>query len=380
MIKVGNTGIVGVYKGSTPITSIYKGLDLVFGGSTPSEGYIEFTAKRPSSSYTNFILPITFLGSSKISMLKRNDIPEDEKFITGTVDWGDGTVEDVTINRYQVAQHTYTANNTYTIRFTPTNSPNVPVVCMINSLDKDMRSYLTHIKSTIPICMQITNAYVVVKDLTIEPGTPIVFGEYNGKQYGFDLCTMKLTADSLLSNLLGDDTVTNNLNDPSIWIRGGSVTGNFLKGCKTTKVTCYSKVSVLDYREYLGPVNPSMPLVYSTPSSTDPPYHPQIYLGDKITDISYIFTSPQAYKFSPVIMDLGQHIPKQGYIDLRKLTEWGYYDESQNNSVIPTADNARNLSAEGLSMEVRVDNDGKSEWSSSTLNKFSNKGYKVVGY
>lgn len=35
MIKIGNTGIVGVYKGSTPITSIYKGVDLVFGGSTP---------------------------------------------------------------------------------------------------------------------------------------------------------------------------------------------------------------------------------------------------------------------------------------------------------------------------------------------------------
>ena len=30
MIKIGNTGIVGVYKGSTPITSIYKGVDLVY--------------------------------------------------------------------------------------------------------------------------------------------------------------------------------------------------------------------------------------------------------------------------------------------------------------------------------------------------------------
>ena len=30
MIKIGNTGIVGVYKGSTPITSIYKWLDLVY--------------------------------------------------------------------------------------------------------------------------------------------------------------------------------------------------------------------------------------------------------------------------------------------------------------------------------------------------------------
>ena len=30
MIKIGNTGIVGVYKGSTPITSIYNGLNLVY--------------------------------------------------------------------------------------------------------------------------------------------------------------------------------------------------------------------------------------------------------------------------------------------------------------------------------------------------------------
>ena len=98
MIKIGNINIVGVYFGTTPITSIYKGVDLVFGGSTPSGGYIEFTATRPSSSYSNFVLPIDFLGDTRTSMLKTNDIPNNEKFITGTVDWGDGTVEDVTIN------------------------------------------------------------------------------------------------------------------------------------------------------------------------------------------------------------------------------------------------------------------------------------------
>ena len=35
MIKIGNTGIVGVYKGSTPITSIYKWLDLVYKTGSP---------------------------------------------------------------------------------------------------------------------------------------------------------------------------------------------------------------------------------------------------------------------------------------------------------------------------------------------------------
>ena len=374
MIKIGNTGIVGVYKGSTPITSIYKGIDKVFGGSTPSEGYIEFTANSPGSQYINFVLPIDFLGDTRTSMLKTNDIPNDEKFITGTVDWGDGTVEDVTINSSQIAKHKYTANNTYTIRFTPTNSPNVPVINFTDYPDKNMHSHLTHIKSTIPICMYINGGYGAPRELTIEPGTPIVFGEYNGKQYGFYLYSSKITADSLLSNLLGDDTVTNKLNNNKITITGGSLYGNFLKGCKTTKVTCHSKVSVLDYREYLGPVNPSMPLDEAPSSDNDI----QIYLGDKITDIRYIFTSPQAHKFAPVIMDLGQHIPAQGYIDLSGITEWGYYNYDQTSSVIPTAQNARNLKAEGLSMDVWVDRDGAYEWQYSTENKFRDKGYTLV--
>lgn len=372
MIKIGNTNIVGVYKGSTPITSIYKGVDKVFGST--SKGYIEFTAERPSSYYINFVLPIDFLGSTRTNMLSTNDIPNDEKFITGTVDWGDGTVEDVTINSSYVAKHKYTANNTYTIRFTPTNSPNVPVINFIDSPDKSMCPYLTHIKSTIPICIYLNGGYATPSDLTIEPGTPIVFGEYNGKQYGFDLYATKLTADSLLSNLLGDDTVTNKLYKNRIYLRGGTLTGNFLKGCKTTKVTCQSTPSVLDYREYLGPVNPGMPLS-NAPSSSD---YLQIYLGDRITDISYIFASPSSYEFSPVIMDLGQHIPAKGYIDLSGITRWGYQSYSESNSVIPTAQNARNLKAEGLSMDVWVDRDGAYEWQYSTENKFRDKGYTLV--
>ena len=372
MIKIGNTGIVGVYKGSTPITSIYKGLDKVFGST--SKGYIEFTANSPSSYYINFVLPIDFLGSTRTNMLQTNDIPNDEKFITGTVDWGDGTVEDVTINSSYVAKHKYAANNTYTIRFTPTNSPNVPVINFIDSPDKSMCPYLTHIKSTIPICIYINGAYETPRELTIEPGTPIVFGEYNGKQYGFYLYATKLTANSLLSNLLGDDTVTNKLYKNRINLRGGTLTGNFLKGCKTTKVTCSFEVSVLDYREYLGPVNPGMPL-FDAPSSGN---YIQIYLGDKITDIRYIFTDNSSHEFYPVIMDLGQHIPAQGYIDLSGIIRWGYSGSSESYSVIPTAENARDLKAEGLSMDVWVDRNGAYEWQYSTENKFRNKGYTLV--
>lgn len=373
MIKIGNTGIVGVYKGSTPITSIYKGVDLVFGGSTPSKGYIEFTANSTPSSY-NFVLPIDFLGSTRTNLLNTNNIPDNEKFITGTVDWGDGTVENVTINTDQVAEHTYsTIDKTWTIRFTPTNSPNVPIVNFPKKPDSsNMCPNLTHIKSTTPVCVYFNGGYGVPDNVTVEPGTPIVFGEYNGKQYGCRFHTHNLTADSLFSNLLGDDTVTDNLRYDIIYISGGTLNGNFLKGCKTTKISCQSTISVLDYREYLGPVNPSMPLFHV------PENNIQIYLGDKITDISYIFNSPKANDFAPVIMDLGQHIPTQEYIDLSKITDWGYYPWDQKNSVLPTIENARDLTAEGLSMTVWVDRYGKGEWNSSLTSAWSKKGYALV--
>lgn len=376
MIKIGNTGIVGVYKGITPITSIYKGVDKVFGST--SKGYIEFTANSTSSLY-NFLLPIDFFGSTRTPILVTDNIPNDEKFITGTVDWGDGTVEDVTINDNQANQtveHRYNSiNQTYTIRFTPTNSPNVPVINFPKRLDSnDMCPNLTSIKSTIPVCIYFNGGYLTPDNVTIEPGTPIVFGEYNGKQYGCRIHTHNLTADSLFSNLLGDDTVTDNLRYDKIFISGGTLKGNFLKGCKTTKISCRSTISVLDYREYLGPVNPGMPL-YNASSSDN---YIQIYLGDKITDIRYIFINPQSYEFNPVIMDLGQHIPAQGYIDLSGIIRWGYQRSAESNSVIPTAENARDLKAEGLSMDVWVDYDGKYEWQYTTESKFSNKGYTLV--
>lgn len=374
MIKIGNTGIVGVYKGSTPITSIYKGIDKVFGGSTPSGGYIEFTANSTTSLY-NFVLPIFPLGQVDY-FYSINSIPTNEMHVKGTVDWGDGTIEDITINKYSIAQHRYAAaNNTYTIRFTPTDSPNVPVVFFPKApTSNNMCPNLTHIKSTIPVCIYLYGSYVIPNQLTIEPGTPIVFGEYNGRQYGCYLMVKNLTADSLLSNLLGDETVINDLRYKVVYIAGGSLTGNFLKGCKTTKVNCHSTVSVLDYREYLGPVNPGMPL-YNAPSSDN---YIQIYLGDKITDIRYIFTGHSSYEFKPVIMDLGQHIPAQGYIDLSGITRWGYSGSSESYSVVPTAENARDLKAEGLSMDVWVDRDGAYEWQYSTGNKFRDKGYTLV--
>lgn len=97
MIKIGNTGIVGVYKGITPITSIYKGLDLVYktGISYGKDDYVikvQTTAARQSVSlplYTNQWL---------------------------ICDWGDGsTVEERFNNSVSNFVHTYSKPGTYYI-------------------------------------------------------------------------------------------------------------------------------------------------------------------------------------------------------------------------------------------------------------------------
>ena len=97
MIKIGNTGIVGVYKGSTPITSIYKGLDLVYktGISYGKDDYVikVYTTKARQSVY----LP---LYTSQWLIC----------------DWGDGsTVEEKFNNSESNFVHTYKNPGTYYI-------------------------------------------------------------------------------------------------------------------------------------------------------------------------------------------------------------------------------------------------------------------------
>lgn len=84
MIKIGNTGIVGVYKGSTPITSIYKGIDKVFGGSTPiqsDEIIFEIDLNQPGASKSVY-LPIAAIYSATGNENKTYFI----------VDWGNGRI------------------------------------------------------------------------------------------------------------------------------------------------------------------------------------------------------------------------------------------------------------------------------------------------
>ena len=111
MIKIGNTGIVGVYKGSTPITSIYKGVDLVFGGSTPPlDSDIVFEYDTALGGYNTVYLPI-------VALHQPDGNTGEARFI---VDWGDGQTDDtyVSTNRTVFVSHTYNTAGTYEARVT----------------------------------------------------------------------------------------------------------------------------------------------------------------------------------------------------------------------------------------------------------------------
>ena len=111
MIKIGNTGIVGVYKGSTPITSIYKGVDLVFGGSTPPlDSDIVFEYDTALGGNNTVYLPI-------VALHQPNGNTGQALFI---VNWGDEQTNStyVSTNRSTLISHTYSTAGTYEVRVT----------------------------------------------------------------------------------------------------------------------------------------------------------------------------------------------------------------------------------------------------------------------
>lgn len=143
MIKIGNTGIVGVYKGSTPITSIYKGIDLVFGGSTPPlDSDIVFEYDTALGGNNTVYLPI-------VALHQPDGNTGQASFI---VDWGDGQSDDtyVSTNIITLVSHTYNTAGVYEARVTMDEGvqcfsiSNVPVA---GSFPKGALNSLTKIKS-----------------------------------------------------------------------------------------------------------------------------------------------------------------------------------------------------------------------------------------
>ena len=95
MIKIGNTGIVGVYKGSTPITSIYKGLDLVY-TSGISYGKDDYVIKVQTTKARQPVYIPLYTNQWLIC------------------DWGDGsTVEERFNNSESIFVHSYSKPGTY---------------------------------------------------------------------------------------------------------------------------------------------------------------------------------------------------------------------------------------------------------------------------
>ena len=143
MIKIGNTGIVGVYKGSTPITSIYKGVNLVFGGSTPPlDSDIVFEYDTALGGNNTVYLPI-------VALHQPDGNSGQASFI---VDWGDGQTDDtyVSTNSTVFVSHKYNTAGTYEVRvnmdegvqeFSISNQP------IAGSFPKGAFNSLTKIKS-----------------------------------------------------------------------------------------------------------------------------------------------------------------------------------------------------------------------------------------
>ena len=108
MIKIGNTGIVGVYKGSTPITSIYKGLDLVYKTGI-SYGKDDYVIKVQTTKARQDVYIPLYTSQWLIC------------------DWGDGsTVEERLNNSESNFVHSYSKPGTYYVilkyKYTPPTS------------------------------------------------------------------------------------------------------------------------------------------------------------------------------------------------------------------------------------------------------------------
>ena len=135
MIKIGNTGIVGVYKGSTPITSIYKGIDKVFGNSIEENPHSLVCEFKTTSNTQGVWLPM-------FPYLTSYSEPAD---FNGTIDWGDGTTTNVSENGNSFRPeyyHEYSTAGTHIARFTPTSGYYTVTFNMYNNTNPYLKKIL----------------------------------------------------------------------------------------------------------------------------------------------------------------------------------------------------------------------------------------------
>lgn len=134
MIKIGNINIVGVYKGSTPITSIYKGIDKVFGSTEENPHSLVCEFKTTSNTQGVWLPMFPYMtGYGK---------PAD---FYGTIDWGDGTTTNVSEEGFTYRPeyyHEYSTAGTYIARFTPTSGYYTVTFDMYNNTNPYLKKIL----------------------------------------------------------------------------------------------------------------------------------------------------------------------------------------------------------------------------------------------
>lgn len=204
MIKIGNIGIVGVYKGSTPITSIYNGLNLVYktGISYGKDDYVikvQTTAARQSVS-----LP---LYTSQWLIC----------------DWGDGsTVEERFNNSEANFAHSYSKPGTYYIIIKYKYNPPT-------SQEYAFKAYNSNMSKII--------------DIVHMPETPIISGSYlynsDTNNYNPNLANnlaFKSNIKSQIIQVYATDTSVNK-----------EFTVQATKSCNITLMGAYTTLNALNY-------------------------------------------------------------------------------------------------------------------------------------
>ena len=134
MIKIGNINIVGVYFGTTPITSIYKGIDKVFGSTKENPHSLVCEFKTTSNTQIVWLPMFPYMTSY--------GKPAD---LNGTIDWGDGTTTNVSADGSSYRpeyDHIYSTAGTYIARFTPTSGYYTVTFDMYNNTNPYLKKIL----------------------------------------------------------------------------------------------------------------------------------------------------------------------------------------------------------------------------------------------
>ena len=204
MIKIGNINIVGVYKGSTPITSIYKGLDLVYktGISYGKDDYV--------------IKVQTTAASQSVSL----PLYTDQWLIC---DWGDGsTVEEKYNNSVSNFAHSYSKPGTYYIILKYKYNPPTSQDYVFNPTTSDMSKII---------------------DIVHMPETPIISSSYlynsSTNNYNPNLANNFAFKSNILSQMLyvyATDTSVNK-----------EFTVQATKSCNITLMGAYTTLNALNY-------------------------------------------------------------------------------------------------------------------------------------